>query len=106
LAVYEQERNAETLPMYEFTAQIASFEPASPEQELLFTALEKKPREADRFFSALTGSVSLQEFFSSPSLFRILGIKGMGRIALGRMKSSRQEKQISRPGATSIANRR
>jgi 2-polyprenyl-6-methoxyphenol hydroxylase-like FAD-dependent oxidoreductase len=86
---YEEERNKETLPMYEFTAQVASFEPASPEQEMMFAALEKKPQEAARFFGAFSGSVPLNEFFSPPSLLRILGVGGMGRIVLGRMKGSR-----------------
>ena len=52
MAVYEKERNAETLPMYKFTWQIASFEPASLQQEILFASLENKPREVERFFGS------------------------------------------------------
>lgn len=97
MADYEQERNEDTLPMYEFTAQVASFEPASPEQEMIFAALEKKPQKVARFFGAMTGSVPLQEFFSPPGLLRILGVAGMGRMALGRMTRSRRTPADSLP---------
>jgi 2-polyprenyl-6-methoxyphenol hydroxylase-like FAD-dependent oxidoreductase len=108
MAEYEAERNADTLPMYEFTAQIASFEPPSVEQVEMFAALTKKPEAAGRFFGVLTGSVPVQEFFSPPSLLRILGIASMGRVALGRMKSSRPAATMtrSRPERASLAGRR
>ena len=86
MSMYEQERNAETLPMYEFTRQVASFEPMSLQQEVLFTALENKPKERERFFGMITGSVSVKEFFSARSLFRMLGMRGMGRIILGHKR--------------------
>jgi len=82
---YTQARDWETLPMYEFTSQIASFAPPSIEQQVLFAALERKPEAASRFFGALTGSVSLREFLSLPSLYRILGIFGIGRVLFRKL---------------------
>lgn len=82
---YTQARDRETLPMYEFTSQIASFSPPSIEQRVLFAALERKPEAASRFFGALTGSVSLREFFSASSLLRIIGLSGMGCVLFGKL---------------------
>jgi hypothetical protein len=69
----------------QFTSQIASFSRPSIEQQVLFAALEQKPDAASRFFGALTGSVSLREFFSPASLFRILGLSGLGRVLFGKL---------------------
>jgi 2-polyprenyl-6-methoxyphenol hydroxylase-like FAD-dependent oxidoreductase len=90
LADYEQKRNEDTLPMYEFTGELASFSPQSVEQQMLFAALAKKPQEITRFFGAFSGSLSLEEFFSPPSLLRILGVASMGRIMLGKITGSRR----------------
>jgi 2-polyprenyl-6-methoxyphenol hydroxylase-like FAD-dependent oxidoreductase len=98
LADYQHQRDEETLPMYEFTSQLAAFSPPSVEQEVMFAALAKKTEAANRFFGALTGSVPLQEFFSPPSLFRIMGITGMGRVLLRKVAASRQN-QAQRPTA-------
>ncbi len=99
MAVYEKERNAETFPMYELTRQIASFEPASLQQEVLFASLENKPREVEQFFGILTGSIPVKEFFSPASVFRIIGIGGMGRMVLGSLKNSHQRKVLTSPPA-------
>lgn len=50
MVAYEQTRNAATLPMYEFTSQIASFASPSVEQQVMFSALAHKPEAAGRFF--------------------------------------------------------
>ena len=97
LAEYERARNEETLPMYELTASLASFAPPALEQELLFDALTRKPEEAARFLGALTGSVPLQEFFSPSSLLHILGMRGMGRVMLDKIKGPRGKPGESLP---------
>jgi 2-polyprenyl-6-methoxyphenol hydroxylase-like FAD-dependent oxidoreductase len=91
LADYEYERDEDTLPMFEFTSQIASFLPPSKEQRALFSAMSKKPEAASRFFGALTGSIPVQDFFSPPSLFKIIGITGMGRIMINKAATSWQK---------------
>jgi len=95
LAAYEKERNAETLPIYKFTGQIASFEPTSVQQEILLASLEYKPGEVERFFGVLTGSVPLKEFLSPASLLRIMGISGMGRLVLGSLRNSPRGKTVA-----------
>jgi 2-polyprenyl-6-methoxyphenol hydroxylase-like FAD-dependent oxidoreductase len=99
LAEYERQRNEETLPMYEFTSQLAAFSPPGVEQQVLFAAIAKKPEAANRFFGALTGSVPLQEFFAPRSLFKIMGITGMGRVLLSKAAASRQ-KQAQPPASS------
>ncbi len=72
MATYEQERNADTLPMYEFTAQSASFGPPSVEMQMLFAALARKPEAATQFFSATSGSIPLASFFEPANVAAIL----------------------------------
>ncbi len=82
---YEDSRKEETLAMYEFTSQIATFAAPTREQSELFSALAKKPDATRRFLGALTGSVSIKDFFSMASLFQIMGVSCMGRIFLIRL---------------------
>jgi 2-polyprenyl-6-methoxyphenol hydroxylase-like FAD-dependent oxidoreductase len=84
LAGYQRARDAASLPMYTFTTELASFPPPRPEQEALFAALATKPAEVDRFLGVLAGAVSLQEYFSPGNLFRVMGVRGMARVALDK----------------------
>jgi len=72
MATYQQERDADTLPMYEFTAQGASFGPPSVEQRMLLAALARKPEAANRYFSAISGSIPLASFFEPANITSIL----------------------------------
>ena len=91
LGDYQQKRDAETLPMYEFTAQLASFLPPSVEQQVLFAALEHDPDAAGQFFGVLSGSLPFQDFFAPSNLFRIMGLSGMGRLMLGKLTAARHK---------------
>ncbi len=93
MSEYEQKRNEETLPMYEFTSQLGSFLPPSVEQQVLFNALAKNPEAADMFFGALSGSVPIQEFFTQSNLFRIMGFSGMSRVLFGKLFASRHSRE-------------
>ncbi len=99
MSEYEQKRNEETLPMYEFTSQLGSFLPPSVEQQVLFNALAKNPEAADMFFGALSGSVPIQEFFAQSNLFRIMGFSGMSRVLFGKLFTSRHSRE-GQPVAT------
>ena len=81
----EQVRDADTLPMYNLTNQLASFESPTVEQWELFSALARKPEAANRFFGTLTGSISVEEFYSMPNLRSIIGIAGMGRVMISKI---------------------
>jgi 2-polyprenyl-6-methoxyphenol hydroxylase-like FAD-dependent oxidoreductase len=87
LAGYERARDAAALPMYRFTTDLAALGPAGPEQQALFTALAGRPAEVDRFLGVLTGAVPLDSFFSPRNLLRLLGVRGMAAVTLGRLRS-------------------
>ena len=72
LAGYEQQRNARAMPLYEFTIQSISFQPPSPEQVLLFRALQGNQQDTDRFLGLTGGITPMQEFFAPENLGRII----------------------------------
>lgn len=82
LEKYQKTRDAAVKPLYDFTVEIASMQPPKYEQNLLFEKLQHNQDAADRFFGLLTGSVPAHEFFAPGNLFRILGMRGMAKIAL------------------------
>ncbi len=63
LREYERARNDAVKPMYDFTAEIASFGAPKLEQELMFKALARDPRQAQQFFGVLAGAVPIAKFF-------------------------------------------
>jgi flavin-dependent dehydrogenase len=64
LADYEQQRNEAALPLYEFTCQLAPFEPATPEMHELIDRLHGEKTETERFFGVFAGTVAVDDFFS------------------------------------------
>ncbi len=89
LADYEKQRNDETLPMYEFTAQLASFGPPQVEQQVLFASLVGKQAEIDRFFGVLTGTVPIPDYFTPANLVKIIGARGMAKIMWQKIRAPR-----------------
>lgn len=69
---------------------------SSIEQQVMFSALARKPEAASEFFGALSGSVPLQEFFSSANVFRIIGPSGMGRVLFGKLTAARRPTSVIR----------
>jgi tetratricopeptide (TPR) repeat protein len=72
LSDYERRRNEHVLPMYEFTCQLASFEPPSPEMQQLFAALCGNQVETNRLLGTVVGTVPIPEFFSLQNIERIV----------------------------------
>lgn len=72
LAGYEQQRNEHVMPLYEFTCQLASFEPPSPEMQQLFGALYGNQVETSRFLGTIAGTVPMQEFYDPENIGRIM----------------------------------
>jgi hypothetical protein len=86
MAEYEHKRNEDTLPMYEFTEKLAAFGALPADQKLLLAALVNKPEGIRRLLGALSGSIPLNEFFSSSSMLHIVGINGILSIFSSRLK--------------------
>jgi flavin-dependent dehydrogenase len=72
LADYEQQRNQDAFPKYEFNWQLASFEPPSPELQHLLVALLHNQVETNRFFGIIVGTVPIPEFLSPANLQHII----------------------------------
>jgi 2-polyprenyl-6-methoxyphenol hydroxylase-like FAD-dependent oxidoreductase len=72
MAGYQATRDAHALPMYEFTCQLASLEPPSPELVDLLTAINGNPAAMDEFARLNAGVVSPAEFFAPERLSRLL----------------------------------
>ena len=73
LARYEQSRDEEVMPMYEFTCDWATLQPPPPDMEYLFSALRGNQAETDRFCGTIAGTVPIPEFFSPENIQRIVG---------------------------------
>lgn len=72
LASYERQRNEHVMPMYEFTCQLASFEPPPPHMLQLFGALYGNQVETNRFLGTIAGTVPIPQFLSPENIGRIL----------------------------------
>jgi flavin-dependent dehydrogenase len=90
LAGYQRQRDRAALPMYEFTAQLAAMRPPRVEDRVLFASLRGRQAEIDRFFGVLAGSEPLQEYLAPGNLVRVIGVRGMASIVLGRLRAGRQ----------------
>lgn len=73
MAEYEQRRNEAAGPVYDFTCQLATLEPPSPEMQQLFVALRGNQTETDRFMGLIAGTTSSLEFFAPQHLAQIMG---------------------------------
>jgi 2-polyprenyl-6-methoxyphenol hydroxylase-like FAD-dependent oxidoreductase len=89
LREYQRTRDQAVKPMYDFTTEIASLARPTIEQNLLFEALERDPRQTQRFLGMLTGAVPIGEFFSSSSLRRLIGLRGFAKIAASHLRPRR-----------------
>lgn len=72
LAAYELRRNAEVMPIYDLTCQLAALEPPPPFMLQLFSALCHNPTDASRFLGIIGGAVSVSEFYAPENIQRIL----------------------------------
>lgn len=72
LAGFQRSRDAHTLPMYDFTCQLASLEPPPPETAAVLMAVSASPASSRQFVSVLAGTVSLPDFFSTENVASVL----------------------------------
>ncbi len=70
---YRRTRETEALPIYEFTAQLATLEPPPPEMQQLLGAVYGNRDAMDDFVSVTAGTVSPVEFFDPANVGRIMG---------------------------------
>ena len=68
---WQQARDTDTMPMYEFTSQLATLEPPPPEMQQLLGAVHGNDEAMDGFVSVVAGTVSPVQFFSPDNIGRI-----------------------------------
>jgi 2-polyprenyl-6-methoxyphenol hydroxylase-like FAD-dependent oxidoreductase len=71
MSAWHQERDAKAMPIYEFTAQLASLEAPPPEMQQLLGAVSGNQEAMDGFVSVVSGAVSPVDFFSEENVGRI-----------------------------------
>ena len=71
MAEYQSTRDHHVLPLYEFTAQMASQEPPPPDFAQLLHAVHKSQDAMDGFARVTAGVISPAEFFSEDNVKRI-----------------------------------
>jgi hypothetical protein len=70
LAAYQAARDEATMPMFELTTQLASFEPPTEEETQLFAAIAGDERASDDFARTLAGTLPVTAFFDPDNLAR------------------------------------
>ena len=75
MADYQSARDAQAMPMYELTAEIASLEPPSPELQQILEAAHGNQDAMDDFARVNAGVTSPVEFFSEESVRRIVAAR-------------------------------
>jgi flavin-dependent dehydrogenase len=73
MATYQQARDAQVMPIYEFTTQLATLEPPPPEMQQLLGAVHGNRDATDAFASVTAGTMSPVEFFDPDNIGRIMG---------------------------------
>ncbi|HOX24419.1 MAG TPA: NAD(P)/FAD-dependent oxidoreductase [Candidatus Krumholzibacteria bacterium] len=72
MGVYQAARDEQVLPMYEFTAQLATLEPPPPELQQVLAAAHGNQEAMDGFARVNAGVTSPAEYFSTANVKRIL----------------------------------
>jgi flavin-dependent dehydrogenase len=72
LAGFTRKRDQAVKPMYDFTLQMASMEPPSPEMAALFQAISNDPEATSRFLGMFAGTVGVEEFMAPANLASIM----------------------------------
>ena len=64
MGAWHQQRDTTHMPIYEFTAQLATLEAPPPEMQQLLAAVHGNQRAMDAFVSVISGVVSPADYFS------------------------------------------
>jgi 2-polyprenyl-6-methoxyphenol hydroxylase-like FAD-dependent oxidoreductase len=75
---YQQARDAQVLPMYELTCQIATLQPPPPEMQQLLGAMHGNRAAMDGFVQVNAGTLSPAVFFSPENVGAIMGAAHAG----------------------------
>jgi len=71
LAGFEERRNAVSVPLYQFTSDMARLEPPTQEVIDLLVGLSQSQDDSDSYFGVFAQTVSVVEFFAPDNVQRI-----------------------------------
>jgi 2-polyprenyl-6-methoxyphenol hydroxylase-like FAD-dependent oxidoreductase len=71
---YQRNRDEGALPMFEFTCQLASLEPPTPEMQRLFGAIAQSQEAMNGFAQVNAGTISPAVFFAPDNIARLVAI--------------------------------
>ena len=72
MGAYQQARDTQVLPIFEFTTQLATLEPPPPEMQQLLGAVHGNRSAMDDFVSLTAGTVSPVDFFDPSNIGLIM----------------------------------
>lgn len=76
LADHAARRDQRVKPLHDFTCELATLAPPSPEMQQLFAALHRNQDATNQFYSAITGSSPLAAFMNPENIGRIVAGAG------------------------------
>jgi len=71
MSAWHQERDSKAMPIYEFTAQLATLDLPPPEMQQLLGAMVGNQDAMDGFVSVVAGALPPVDFFSEENIGRI-----------------------------------
>jgi 2-polyprenyl-6-methoxyphenol hydroxylase-like FAD-dependent oxidoreductase len=77
MSAYQQSRDRDALPVYEFTDDFAQLRPPPPEMQQLIAAMHGNQQAMDGFVSVQADTLPAPEFFSPANVGRIMAEAGM-----------------------------
>jgi hypothetical protein len=80
LADHQRRRDAAIGPMYDFTTDLAAFNPPRPADQQLLAALHGRQAEIDRFLGVFAGVTPIREYRSLGNVLPLLGVNGLAKI--------------------------
>ena len=97
---YQSTRDRQVLPMYEFTAELATLQPPPPELERVLAAAQGNQEAMDGFARTAAGVISPADYFSEGNVARILGMAPPAGAARGR-----RTRRLTTPSRRAAAER-
>jgi 2-polyprenyl-6-methoxyphenol hydroxylase-like FAD-dependent oxidoreductase len=79
MATYQTDRDVQSLPMYEFTTQLAALEPPPPDLQQLLASIHGNQPAMDGFVSITAGTLSPAEFFDPANVSALTATPAMSR---------------------------
>lgn len=72
LSGYQRDREADGLPMYELTCQLATLQPPPAHLQAYFAAIREQPAEIDRFIGVIAGTIPVADVLSPANIQRVI----------------------------------